>query len=224
MTESRGTCQLCRKVLSKRTMLDHLASCVGQPEASGPQALIQLRIEGANAPAYWLDVDVKAGAKLESLDQFLREIWLECCGHLSSFTIGKSRYSSMLDDFDRDPSEKTLQNEIERVIGRRKTPFEYEYDFGSTTNLILAVTARATGPTRRDAVRLLARNDQPALSCQRRGCSAPATSICAYCVWEGGALACDKHARRHTCGEAEGWLPVVNSPRMGVCAYTGPDA
>jgi hypothetical protein len=32
------------------------------------------------------------------------------------------------------------------------------------------------------------------------------------------------HARRtggqHACGEKEGFLTVVNSPRMGVCAYT----
>ena len=51
-----------------------------------------------------------------------------------------------------------------RAIGALDTPFHYEYDYGSTTELRLRVTARRTGPKRRDAVRLLARNDDPVSS------------------------------------------------------------
>ena len=35
-----------------------------------------------------------ADATLADLDRFLRDIWLECCGHMSQFTIGKARYIS----------------------------------------------------------------------------------------------------------------------------------
>ncbi len=31
---------------------------------------------------------------------------------------------------------------------------------------------------------------------------------------------CDEHAEEHAC-EEESLLPVVNSPRMGVCGYCG---
>ena len=31
-------------------------------------------------------------ATLEELDHYLRTIWLECCGHLSQFTIGGMLY------------------------------------------------------------------------------------------------------------------------------------
>lgn len=78
------------------------------------------------SPAYWLDLELKADAKLKRLDDFLRRIWLECCGYLSEFSIA-------------------------------------EYDY---------VTP---------------------------------------------------HAQEHEskCPEEAHFLPVVNSPRMGVCAYTG---
>jgi hypothetical protein len=36
---------------------------------------------------------VPATASLEDLDDFLRHIWLECCGHLSRFQIGERSYS-----------------------------------------------------------------------------------------------------------------------------------
>jgi hypothetical protein len=34
---------------------------------------------------------------------------------------------------------------------------------------------------------------------------------------------CELHSEDHDCEEAEMLLPVVNSPRMGMCGYTGPD-
>jgi hypothetical protein len=61
--------------------------------------------------------------------------------------------------------------------------FEYEYDFGSTTTLQLAVVGERTGQVGR-----------PRCGCLR--------------------------GTPH-CGEMEGFLPVVNSPRIGVCGYSG---
>ncbi len=36
---------------------------------------------------------MNAGATLADLDDFLRGIWLECCGHLSSFDIEGVTYT-----------------------------------------------------------------------------------------------------------------------------------
>lgn len=41
---------------------------------------------------YWLYLEMPARATLTDLDGFLRDIWLECCGHLSAFDIGTVRY------------------------------------------------------------------------------------------------------------------------------------
>ncbi|GHV12564.1 hypothetical protein FACS189491_05810 [Spirochaetia bacterium] len=34
---------------------------------------------------YWLLLDIALNATLEDFDDFLRQIWLECCGHMSGF-------------------------------------------------------------------------------------------------------------------------------------------
>src|SRR5215213_6721511 len=50
-------------------------------------------------PEYWMFVEVDGRSKLKVIDNFLRDTWLECCGHLSSFTIKGTRYESQLDPF-----------------------------------------------------------------------------------------------------------------------------
>ena len=73
------------------------------------------------------------------------------------------------------------------------------------------------GSIGRGAVRLLARNDPPALSCAE--CTSAAILVCPYCPEDG--LFCDTHAAAHGHAAEEAYLPVVNSPRMGICGYTG---
>jgi hypothetical protein len=38
---------------------------------------------------------------------------------------------------------------------------------------------------------------------------------------ESNTFVCARHAAEHTCADEESFLPVVNSPRMGACGYTG---
>ena len=97
--------------------------------------------------------------------------------------------------------------------------FAYDYDFGTSTSLELKVLAEPQ--TRQiEPVRLLARNDAPVISCQE--CDQPATQICSECIWNGEGALCNQHAPAHPC-EQDALLPVVNSPRCGVCGYTGPE-
>ncbi|GIW34664.1 hypothetical protein [Meiothermus sp.] len=73
-------------------MTKHLVRCVERHPAKAkgkPVRLFHIRVEDAYRPSpFWLDVEVRASASLRELDQFLRDIWLECCGHLSMFEIG----------------------------------------------------------------------------------------------------------------------------------------
>ncbi len=98
--------------------------------------------------------------------------------------------------------------------------FTYAYDFGSTTYLALKVTAGREGVVddENDPVEILARNNPPIILCVV--CGKPATKV------EGGYYFgveehayCDEHARKAK--DAEMMLPIVNSPRVGVCGYTG---
>ncbi len=74
------------------------------------------------------------------------------------------------------------------------------------------------GAKGREVVRLLARTrlQEPCTQC-----AAPATVVCPYCLDDGEALLCATHAGTHEHAEEEVYLPVVNSPRMGVCGYVG---
>ena len=96
----------------------------------------------------------------------------------------------------------------------------YEYDFGDTTALLVKVLDEYEGPMPKNKpVEILARNEAPEIPCNECG-KAPAVQICTECQWEGGGWLCQSCAEDHECDE-EMWLPVVNSPRTGVCGYTG---
>jgi hypothetical protein len=93
----------------------------------------------------------------------------------------------------------------------------YEYDFGSTTSLVIGLSGVVEADLGKP-VRIVARNEPPMWPCDL--CDQPATMICAQCVYEGRGFCCALHAKKHACGK-DMLLPVVNSPRMGVCGYTG---
>jgi len=63
-------------------MLRHLATCVAATSSGPGESVVQFRVEMVHSP-FWIDVDVNERSTLRQFDRFLREIWLECCGHLS---------------------------------------------------------------------------------------------------------------------------------------------
>jgi ribosomal protein L37AE/L43A len=98
------------------------------------------------------------------------------------------------------------------------TAFIHEYDFGTTTTLALKVLSEREGLPLQEPVQTLARNEPPNITCDV--CGKPATQVCAQCIWIGEGWLCDKCAKSHKCGE-DMLLPVANSPRVGMCGYTG---
>ncbi|HEV3262857.1 MAG TPA: hypothetical protein VG013_38840 [Gemmataceae bacterium] len=224
-TTSQGTCHLCQGTFSKATMSRHLAKCIpahlaDQPpsdEAASTKAkLFHLVVQGKDASVYWLHVDIPATAALADLDQFLRHIWLECCGHLSAFTIQGTIYSVMSHDGMADQDMNVRVGELFRP----GLAFTHEYDFGSTTMLTLKVVSEREGPVaKQQAVRLLARNAPPLIPCA--SCGQPATGIVMEEAWTPDGWQCAQCLKKHDYHE-EQVLPVVNSPRTGVCGYTGP--
>jgi hypothetical protein len=218
---SMGKCHLCEEIVGRASMTRHLSACC-QPKASEllaaskkrpPAPSFHLAIEGRDAKAYWMHVAVPATAPLSKLDDFLRHTWLECCGHLSAFEIGGKRYAS--EPMDEEMSMRTRVSEVLEV----GIKLFYKYDYGSTTALVLRVVALREQDLPKGTVQLLARNEATQVSCQR--CSIqPATKICTECAWNGDGWLCEACAVAHDCG-GEMCLPVVNSPRVGVCAYTG---
>ena len=95
--------------------------------------------------------------------------------------------------------------------------FIHEYDFGTTTELDMTCISERRGKVGAE-IDIIARNDMFEILCDE--CGKPAKQICTECLWEGTGFLCESCAEDHECGE-EMLLPVVNSPRMGVCGYEG---
>lgn len=72
---------------------------------------------------------------------------------------------------------------------------DYEYDFGSSTDLVIKVHDYRESFWKKEKLTILSRNNP---------------------------LECEDCRKRHGCRQ-EMQLPVCNSPRMGVCAYEGSD-
>ena len=209
-----GKCHLCGGTFSKTAIGEHLKSCIGAATSKQPKThCFHLLIEGGEG-LYWLHLAVPQNLPLSKLDEFLRLTWLECCGHLSAFTIGEQRYSSYPSD---GMDEKSMRTRIGEVV-HVDTTFLHEYDYGTTTELGLTVLGVVELGGKLGTVQVLARNEAPEFKCGE--CDAIATQICSQCAWQGGGWYCDECAESHECGE-EMFLPVVNSPRVGVCGYTG---
>jgi hypothetical protein len=226
---STGKCALCGALLSKSVMTRHLASCQREhpPTAGGkPAKTVLLQVEGRDSPDYWMYLELRATAELQDLDQFLRGIWLECCGHLSAFTIDGVEYTLKTGQVDsmwmmfRKPKPSRSMNVQIREVLRPGTKFIHQYDFGTTTTLTGRMIGEGAGKaSARDRIRVLARNLAPQISCSV--CGEPAIVLCSQCTGEEEGPLCRLHGQEHECGE-EMQLPIVNSPRVGQCGYTGP--
>lgn len=215
-----GKCFSCERIFAKSVMGRHLNSCYErkssiEEENGEKQKILHLVVQGYYSPQYWMHLEVVGNAKLKALDHFLRDAWLECCGHLSAFTIEGTSYQS--DMVDSEPGDKSMNAKIATVLSPGMK-FVYEYDFGTTTTLALKVLSERIGTPKLEPIDEIAENIPPKIACSV--CGKDAKQVCAQCIDEGEGWLCNKCAKTHECGE-EMLLPVVNSPRVGMCAYTG---
>jgi len=222
--KSEGICRFCLKKFSGAGMGRHLSACKARKDSNalelkkGRKSYEIYHIKLTEYKWYWLHIEIPASATLDDLDDFLRGIWLECCGHMSGFTIHGVKYDDerLSDEFsDWDMPSQSMKKRLYSVLNV-KDNFSYEYDFGSTTYLEGQVLAVREGYLGKNKIRILARNNPYIFGCDH--CGKPAASTCVECE----DFVCDQCLESHACGE-DMMLDVVNSPRMGVCGYGGPD-
>lgn len=218
--QSRGMCRACGYVGTKASMTKHQASCQVRAITAGkPREVYRLRVDGGGP--FWLDIEADVNGTLDDIDAFLRGIWLECCGHLSQFTIGPE--PEWMDDAwspfaaPKKKGKKAAPPKLTDLLSVGQK-FGYTYDMGSSTDLELTVQARETSYAFDDPVVLLARNLPPVWTCSQ--CDSNAKWIHSWEYDEETGLPkfyCGRHGR----STRDEQLPVVNSPRMGTCAYEG---
>lgn len=218
--QSRGVCVFCSKEMTKGGLSRHLSSCAARQAANAaadaagpgkPETIFHLQIQDRYTSDFWLHLEMRGSAPLRTLDSYLRTIWLECCGHLSRFSFG---------GWDGDEIAMSRQLGQAVAVGDELT---HIYDFGtSSETLVKAVATRTGKPLTKHPITLMARNQIPEVTCQE--CGKPAAWLCIECIYEydkPGWL-CQKHGKRHPHDDYGELMPVVNSPRLGMCGYVGP--
>jgi hypothetical protein len=200
-------------------MIRHLRACpqrtaaiaAAEQNSRATETLYHLRAQDSWRGDFWLNLEMRGSAMLQELDLYLRAIWLECCGHLSQFSIGGWA------------GREIPKNRRADQVFYPDLELTHIYDFGtSSETLIKAVDVRQGVPTSQRPMVLMARNLIPEAACIE--CGRPAAWLCMECLYEEdtwGTL-CEEHVETHP---HEGYgepIPLVNSPRVGLCGYTGP--
>lgn len=94
-----------------------------------------------------------SSANMQQLDQFIRDIWVECCGHLSAFECNGIQYESDPDPY-WDEDSKNMNYRLKDVVEVGDS-ISYAYDFGSTTELILNIHSCRDGEKKDNEVVIL---------------------------------------------------------------------
>ncbi len=237
---SDGTCFLCRKDISSSKMTTHLKSCRVKNSSlllnekrkgatSNQHSYFLLKIQGKYEKEYWMYIEIDSTSEITLLDMFLREIWVECCGHLSCFEVAKKIISSS-------DEEEFYGAKVSGWVKRKKNPYEqpvsnlfrtrkkvsYQYDFGTTTDLdILKMDERVAKDKNKQPILLLARNKPQERSCTLCNKNA-ALFHCCECNEEmtDQSIYCDKCLMEHEHADDYAFT-ISNSPRSGMCGYDG---
>lgn len=235
--QTKGFCKYCKKEYTKGGMLRHLATCKSRKarldEETGKTkcGYFEVVISGKYNKYYWLIIEISENATLKELDKFIRDIWVECCGHLSEFIINGIQYevSPCTDSFWGPPA-KSMNYKLKDVVTVGET-VTYEYDFGSTTELVLNIHGYRIGKRKKEKITILSRNNPLEILC--RQCEKnKAQWVNPQDFYDGNPFWCEECLRENNmeddesdefdeCCFPEFFLPVCNSPRMGVCGYEG---
>ena len=204
---SEGKCLYCEELLLQKEIGKHLAKHLAQMEKESidknPSKYVHVEVD---AEEMFLQILVKGDAKMKVIDEFLRGVWLECCGHMSEF---------------RHKNFKIKKKDLVEDIFQPRIKIFHDYDFGTTTRVFLK-THKQYQLDLKEKLILLSRNEPLKLMCSI--CKKkPAVSLCAICLYEEESFFCEKCGEKHaeTCEDFADYaeMPIVNSPRMGQCGY-----
>src|SRR3989344_4652145 len=151
-----------------------LLSC---PKSSKDGNIFLIGIQYTDSHLYWMFVEVKTDITLEKLDQFLRKMWLECCGHLSRFIINDVSYERYRSGGTYGEESRTMKVPMNKILDVNKV-FHHEYDYGTPTCLQLKIFAIRQGTLDKPVI-LMTHNEPPEWKCAF--CKSIATDVCGIC-------------------------------------------
>jgi hypothetical protein len=208
--EKTGICAYCKTEVTKniRSLTSHLTKKCSERKSRKEPADIKYKmimVGDDYGGYYWLLIKARTSLKLLDLDVFLRDIWLECCDHLSNFSADREEISK----------NERLYNFPDGTV------LDYIYDYGTSTDLKIKFLGDFSDCNEGD-ICILFRNEAPEFECDE--CGKKAEYTCDFCDNLFEDLYCKKCIKQHSCYETDGddcMLRIPNSPRMGDCGYRG---
>ena len=230
--QTKGYCKYCGKEYTRAGILRHLQACKERKSSVSKEIgkrrcrYFEIAISDKYLKEYWLIIEANENTTLKVLDEFIRDIWVECCDHLSMFICNDVQYESCPDThrFFVKPA-KNMNFRLKDVVEVGDTMF-YAYDFGSTTQLVIKIHSCRDGEKRNNEIVILSRNNPLKIVCSKCGKNeARFVNPQAYYYdespfWCEDCLKNDNADEEEYC-ESDFFLPICNSPRMGVCGYEG---
>ena len=252
---SLGRCDLCGAIVRAGDVSAHAMACVmaafqGRSVENGRHSryadngamLIWVR---STELRHWMLLAARPSTSLRNLDQFLRDQWLECCGHMSHFEIGLTRYcagmlesgdTQILDTDTVDAEDRHMAYTLAETLElgeRARHVFDYdnitEVDFECVTTLdalydVLAERLIASqGTAEHDADFIIVARNLPLATCFTCGATARwryHTDPYVPVPPEDGGPIVDRPYFCDDCSPDD--LPLIalrNSPRAGVSCY-----
>lgn len=220
----KGRCYICNDFYSENGMARHIKTCLEKIKGAKvnrnytSDSAYLIKVEAKYNIGYYLYLMVDGCVLLREMDQYLKDIWVECCGHLSKFVINGIKYERYPDD--EWGNSEDMDIEIDEVLDVGMS-FTYIYDYGSTTELELKVMEKYEPLFPDRGIRLIGRN-------------LPVEYKCFYCnnlaklhfydVYSGKqGFVCEFCMKKMQTENKEVYFTdIINSPRVGVCGYNGP--
>lgn|GEM_PF-2109566 len=223
----KGKCYFCGRELTSGGGANHIKNCKKRLGIIEENKKIEgryakkfiLLIKDKYIKDFWMYISMGKNAKLKDLDKFIRDVWVECCGHLSCFKIKDKIYGeSRIEDDIWNHYNGDLNIRIKNLV-QIKNIFEYEYDFGSTTYITIKVIDEFSDIKTKNNIEILARNNEPIVKCSDCGEKAKYEFEDGY---EGiRKCLCDKCIENYNQSE-DNYIEEIecaNSPRFGICDY-----
>lgn len=141
-TGARNFCNLCNEAFAIPKMQSHLLQCVLDNIPQGTSYLF--KVVDKFQRKFWLYLLVGEGTSFGELDQFLRDQWLECCGHLSEFRLGRisiegSSGRGNYDDYELYDEDQISIDGLNQLIAQYVPDYQPEESFQACLKVIKTI-------------------------------------------------------------------------------------
>jgi hypothetical protein len=206
-------CEYCHKKFGCRIIYDHYGDCLKTIYKDKSGILFRFFSHGITGEVYFIYAIIGKKCTFTNIDNFLKEIWCECCGHLSEFR-----------EFHDAPAKKIGKSTkiTNYEVGDR---FMYEYDFGTTTTIFGEILEILDGEENNKKIELVKQNDQPQFSCvvckkdAEYFYNGSCPFLCEECKNKFKKLMKKTDDVESNDEDFTNITELSNSPRVGLCGY-----